>query len=188
MRILSAALLTLSLAVVLDARVKVQVDHNPKFAFQNVKTWDWSPDSPGQVRMARTQTDDPEAVRRRAEPIILDAMTKEMTARGVAEAKGRTPDIVATYYLLLTTNMQTQSAGQFLPIVANWGLPPWPQATTSIKVMNRGSLVIDLAADGTVVWRGVANAELKVDATEKDRETRIREAIRDLLKKFPPKS
>ena len=53
-------------------------------------------------------------------------------------------------------------------------------------MMNRGSLVLDLSANGSVVWRGVAQANIKFDVDEKKRETLIREAVRDLLKRFPP--
>ena len=61
--------------------------------------------------------------------------------------------------------MSTQTMGQFLPATTAWGLPPFPQATQSLKIMNRGSLVLDLSAKGTVVWRGVAQAKIKMDAT-----------------------
>ena len=63
MRSLSIATLLVALiAVSIDARVKVNVDHDPKFAFANVKTWDWNPAGPGEIRMGRTQNDDPEAM------------------------------------------------------------------------------------------------------------------------------
>jgi hypothetical protein len=190
MRTLAVPTIILALVTVaaLDARVKVQVDYNKEFNFKSVKTWDWNPEGRGNVKMARTQTDDPESAQRRAEPIIMDAVAKEMTARGLSQSTGLQPDIVVTYYLLLTTNMSTQEAGQFLPSVAHWGLPPFPMSTTSIKVLNRGSLVLDLSSKGTVVWRGVAQAEIQPDAQEKQRESKIREGVRDLLKRFPPKN
>ena len=59
--------------------------------------------------------------------------------------------------------------------------------TQSLTMMNRGSLVIDLSAKGAVVWRGVAQANVKFDADQNKRETLIREAVRDLLKRYPPK-
>jgi hypothetical protein len=187
--LLSAIVVALAIGTVLSARVKVQIDHDKEFDFKSVKTWDWNPEGRGNIKMARTQNDDPEAAQRRAEPIIVDAVAKEMAARGLTSASGQAqaPDVFVTYYLLLTTNMSTQEAGQFLPIVAHWGLPPFPASTTSIKVLNRGSLVLDLTAKDRIVWRGVAQAELQPDAQEKQRETKIREAVRDLLKRFPPK-
>jgi hypothetical protein len=97
------------------------------------------------------------------------------------------PHLTVHYYLLLTTNMSAQTIGQFLPATTSWGLPPFAQATQSLEMMNSGSLVLDLSAKGTVVWRGVAQANIKMDATAKKREALLREAIRDLLRRFPPK-
>ena len=83
--------------------------------------------------------------------------------------------------------MSTQTVGQFLPATSAWGLPPFAPATQSLKVMNQGSLVLDLSAKGVVVWRGVAQAKIAFDADDKKREALLREAVRDLLKRYPPK-
>ncbi len=89
--------------------------------------------------------------------------------------------MIVNYYLLLTTNQTTQSIGQFLPATMSWGLPLIPQATQSLKVLNQGSLVIDLTAKGNVVWRGVAQAEIKIGSDLKKREAKLREGVRDML-------
>jgi hypothetical protein len=174
------------MAHTLLARVDVKVEFDRAFDFKSVKTWAWDPSGPGQVKMARTQTDDPEAMQQRAEPVIVDAVRAEAARRGL-QAAASTPDVVITYYLLLTTNLTGQTLGQFLPAVAEWGLPPFPPATQSLSLMNQGSLVLDLTAMGKVVWRGVANAKIKVDANDKQREGLLREAVRDLLRRFPPR-
>ena len=168
------------------ARVKVQIDFEKSFNFKAVRTWGWGVDGPGSIMMARTAEDDPDAMKKRAEPPIVDAVTIEMTRRGLSQAP-EAPDLTVTYYLLLTTSMSTQTVGQFLPGTVSWGLPPFAQSTQSLKFMNRGALVLDLSAKGTVVWRGVEQADIKMDATEQKRETLLREAVRDLLKRFPPK-
>jgi hypothetical protein len=54
-------------------------------------------------------------------------------------------------------------------------------------MMNYGSLVIDLSANKTVVWRGLAQAKIKTDADDQRREALIREAVRDLLRRYPPR-
>ena len=169
------------------APVDVKVEFDKTFDFKPMKTWGWNPQQPGEVKMARTKDDDPEAARQRAEPVILDAVSTEIGRRGLQRATSA-PDLIVTYYLLLTTNMTTQTMGQFLPATTGWGLPPFAQATQSLKMMNQGSLVLDLSANGTVVWRGVAQAKIEFDADEKKRETLIREAVRDLLRRYPPKS
>ena len=168
------------------ARVDVKVEFDKAFDFGAVKTWAWRADTPGDVKMARTKDDDPDAARRSAEPIILDAVAGELAKRGLTAATG-TPDLTVTYYLLLTTTMSAQTMGQFLPATVAWGLPPFDQATQSLKMMNRGSLVLDLSKGGTVVWRGLAQSDIKFDADAKKRETLLREGIRDLLAKYPVK-
>jgi len=168
------------------ARVDVKVEFDKKFNFKAVRTWGWNPSGAGDVKMARTKDDDPDAVRKVAEPIIKDAVEQEIAKRGLKSASG-TPDLTVTYYLLLSTTMTAQTMGQFLPAVSGWGLPPFAGATQSLDMMNRGSLVLDLSHQGTVVWRGLAQAKIDFDATDQHREELIREAVRDLLRKYPAK-
>jgi hypothetical protein len=173
--------------VALEA-VDTQVDYDKAFDFKPVKTWAWDRAEPGSVKMARTQYDNPEAMQKKVDPWIRDEMTKAMARQGLTEATGSfAPDVTVKYFVLLTLNVETQTVGQFLPAVAMWGLPPFAPATQSVKILNRGSLVLDFSAKGAVVWRGVAQAEIAPDAGDKKREDRVREGIRDLVKRFPPK-
>ena len=164
--------------------VDVRVDFDKAFNFKPVRTWGWNPNGPGDVKMARTPDDDPEAARRQAEPIILDAVAAELTRRGLTQASN--PDVFVTYYLLLTMGQSAQTMGQFLPTTPEWGLPPFAPQTTSLEIVNQGSVVLDISAKGEVVWRGIAQAKVKMDADEKKREALLREAVRDLLRRFPP--
>ena len=142
-------------------------------------------DSSGDVVMARTQQDDAKAMKESAEPVIVSAVAAEMPKRGLQQAAE--PDVTLTYYLLLSINASAQTVGQFLPATTAWGLPPFPEATQSLSVMNQGSLVLDFSAKGDVVWRGVAQATIKPDAPAAKREALLRDAIREVLKRFPPK-
>jgi hypothetical protein len=95
--------------------------------------------------------------------------------------------LTVRYILLLTTNMSTQTLGQFLPPTVAWGVPPFAAATQSIEIRNRGALVIDVSAKGTVVWRGVAQDDIRMDADDERRRRTLREAARDLMRRFPPR-
>ena len=57
--------------------------------------------------------------------------------------------------------MSAQTMGQFVPSTMAWGLPLFPQATQSLKVLNQGSLVLDLSAKGSggLAWRGAGGAQ-----------------------------
>jgi hypothetical protein len=184
-----ATVLVLIAHVVLEA-VDVKTAHDMTFDFKPMKTWGWNPAGAGQVKMARTKDDDSESMRKRVDPLIRQAVATEMTKRGLKEVTSN-PDLTLTYYLLLTVNVETQQFGQFVPTAVIWDLPVFPPATQSFKVLNRGSLVLDMAAknakDG-VVWRGVAEAQLEPDASPQKRESKLKEAVRDLVRKYPPRN
>lgn len=181
-----AAVIVILAAGTLSGRVKVQVEYDKSFDFKNARSWGWASEL-GQVFVARTKDDSAALMRKRAEPIILDAVNKEMPQRGLTSASGGSSDLTIAYYLLLATSMDAQMMGQFLPAVGFWGLPPFQGATQSLEMMNAGTLVLDFRAKDGVVWRGVARAEIAFDATDEKREKLLREAVRDLLRRFPPK-
>jgi hypothetical protein len=184
-RLVASVLLTLTLAATAAlARVDVRVEYDKTFDFSAPRTWAWDAKGAGDVMMARTQDDDPELVKSMVDPWMLDAMDKEM-ARLKLTRTSAGGDLTVKYYLLLSTSFSAQSMGQFLPPVAAWGLPPFAPATQSLKFMNRGSLVIDLKAKDTVVWRGLAETNIQPDTDNKKREALVREAVRDLLRRYP---
>jgi hypothetical protein len=168
-----------------SASVKVRVDFDKEFQFRNARTVGWAPKA-GAVMVGRSPDDDPEDIRRRAEPIIVDAVNAELPKRGLGPASG-TPDLTVTYYLLLTIGDSSQTLGQFLPPVTKWAIPPFNPATTSLKVIQEGSLVLDLSSGNQPVWRGVGEAEIKLGLDEEKRAALIREAVQEILKRYPPR-
>jgi len=166
--------------------VDVNVEYGKTFDFTTVRTWAWSPKGAGDVIIARTKDDDPAAVKRKAEPLIQDAVAGEMMRKGLKQAADQ-PDVTVTYYLLLSNNMTSQTMGQFLPATTAWGYMLVAPSTQSIKMMNQGALVLDLTAKDVVVWRGVAQARVAFEVDDKKREAILREGVRDLFKRYPPK-
>jgi Domain of unknown function (DUF4136) len=156
------------------------------FDFTQAHTWAWNPKGAGEVVAARTKDDDPQGIKRRAEPIIMSAASVEMPRRGLTAATAA-PDLTLTYYLLLTIGDSRQVAGQFLPAVAQWGIPPFTPQTTALEYIPTGSLVLDLAAKGEVVWRGVGEGKIDWDLNEKQREKLVRDAVKKILDRYPPK-
>jgi hypothetical protein len=165
--------------------VKVRVEFDKMFDFSQLRTWAWDANA-GQVVLARTREDDPDAFKKRAEPVILDAVNMEMPRRGLKPATG-TPDVTLIYYLLLTVGSSAQTLGQFLPSTAQWGLPYFAPSTTSLSVIQQGSLVLDVSANGRLVWRGIGEAEIDPGIDEKKRTALLREGVQDILRRFPPK-
>lgn len=173
---------------VLHAKIDVKVEHDKAFDFKSVRTWAWSEGERGAVIMARTQKDDPAAMREAAEPIIVAAMARESARRKLTEAPAGSADVRLKYHLLMSMGESAQTMGQFLPGATQWGLPLFPAATQSLTLMNQGSLVFDFSAKDTVIWRGVAYAKIKLDADNDKRQSLLEEAVQELMKRFPPKS
>jgi uncharacterized protein DUF4136 len=166
--------------------VKIRTDYSKTFDFAAAKTWSWYPDRPGDVHMARTADDDPETVKKRAEPIVFDAVAAELAKKGLTRSdKGA--DLTVKYYLLITIGSSAQYIGQFVPSVPEWGLPPMMGATQALRVIEQGSFVVDIWSKDDIVWRGVAVAELKPNQPQDKRAALLREAARKLFERFPPK-
>jgi hypothetical protein len=191
----SAAALVVAIAMsrvgapALDAKVKIRVQHDERFDFRGLKTWAWYPSGAGEVKMLISADDDPARVRAQVEPIITDAVAGELAKRGLAPApSGTAADVHVLYYLLISVGDSSQTMGQFVNTPA-WGLPPISGGTTSLEIYEQGSLALDLIAvsQKSTVWRGVAQAEIDWERTSAQRQQRIRDAIRDMLAKYPPK-
>ena len=185
MKSVTTLVLVLALSIPALAGIKLKVDADKDFDFTTVKTWAWS-EGVGDIMMARTPKDDPEAARKLAQPIIMDTVAAQLPLRGLQMAKA-TPDLTLRYYMLLTIGDQSQTMGQFVPTVLDWGLPLFAPATTSYKVIRTGALVLDLRAKDKVVWRAVAEAEIKMDTDMKKREKLLADAVKEMLSKYPPK-
>jgi Domain of unknown function (DUF4136) len=166
------------------AAVKVHVDVDKTFDFRQAATWAWAVPTAGFVMAARTSTDDPDAIQKLAEPVIMDAVIAEMQTRGMSHTIEK-PDVTLKYYLLLTLGTSAQTIGQFLPPVAQWGVPPFTPSTQSLKVIQQGSLVLDVFAKDAVVWRGAGAAEIKPDLPQEKRAALIREAVKQIVRRYP---
>lgn len=176
-------------AAPIGARVKVRTEFDPAADFTKLKTYAWPADSPGQVKMMLTKDDDPEALRKRFEPTLIAAAEAALTAKGfVKAAAGQPSDFLVAYFALVSINNEAQTVGQFLPSTVAWGVPPFLATTSSLKIYEQGSLVMDVwTPDKKPMWRGVAQAEMNRQKPQPEREKRVREAITDILKQFPPK-
>ena len=172
------------------AKIKVKAEPDPLFDFATVRTWAWDADA-GDVIMARTQRDDPAALKARIDPLIRKYVAAAMLKKGLTESTGPTPDVHLRYYVLITVGQSGQYMGQFLPAVPYWGLPAFSAgATTSLSVVTKGSLVLDALLPGTVgerkvIWRGIAESTVGDGDSTAERDARIRDATAGLVQKFP---
>jgi len=171
------------------AGIDVHVENSPTFDFTTLKTWTMNPNGAGNaVRIISADDKDSTELKKNWETKVLPIVQEGFVKRGFPKATGE-PDFYVTCYVLVTAGSSSQQMGQFLSPVPEWGLPYFAPSTTALSVFPQGSLILDIAPRATndVVWRGVAQAELKWDDTEAKRAQHVRDAVQDLLKKFPPK-
>jgi hypothetical protein len=177
-----------ALLTIADAKVKVNTKRDEAFNFRGLRTWAWHPDGAGEVKMMLTPDDNPAAMQARFEPVIKDAVVRELTARQLVAAQpGQTPDVYVMYYVLISTNTNRSVVGQNVTAEMYWAVPMFAQATQGFEIFEEGSLILDISSPATraLVWRGVAQAKIDRERTPAQRDTRLRDAISSLLGKFP---
>jgi len=187
MVVLAAVSIVWTASIGIEAKTDINVDYDKTFSFAGLRSWAWHPDGAGDVRLAISSQDDPKRVAARVDPIILPAVERELTVRGLARVNDG-GDLHVHYYMLGTVGDSTQIQGQFLPAITNWGLPPFLAQTTALSVYPVGTLIIDVTSPaGAIVWRGSAARKLDLDKPDTERRKTLERAIHDLLNKFPPK-
>ena len=178
----------LLVSIRLDAKTEINVQYDKKFAFAGLRTWSWHPDGAGDVRLAFTADDDPKRVAARVDPIIIPAVEREMAARGFTRVDGPA-DLHLHYYVLGTVGTASQTHGQFLPSVPEWGIPPFTPSTSALSIYPVGTLIIDVTSPAVqaIVWRGSAAREINLERPPDERRQVLERAVRDLLRRFPQK-
>ena len=168
--------------------IKITVQRNKDYQYENRRTWAWDPKEPGTVRVLQAMGD-PEKIKAGMEPIIVPAVEQGLAKRGFTQAPADKADFHVCYYLLVGPNYTAQYHGQFIGAVPAWGLPDFVQSTSSLKVIDQGSLVVDVTSTELkmVIWRGVAAAEINGRLSGAERQARIEKGVTDMLKNFPPK-
>jgi hypothetical protein len=180
--------LTMTIGRLEAAKTDITVEYDKKFTFTGLKTWSWHPEGKGKVLLALTAENDPKVVADRVDPVIIPALERELGARGLTMAPA-SPDFYVHYFVLGTLQNSSQVAGQFLPATPEWGIPPFLASTTATRTYPMGTLILDVtsAAQQRLVWRGTAARKIQIDRPDSERRKVLEDAIREMVKKFPPK-
>ena len=186
---LFAFALTAATALVGAAKVKVQTQYDKTFDFKGLHTYAWHPTGAGDVKVLQSSDDNPAQLRAQLEPMIVRSVDAALAQRGFTLATSGTPDLHVYYYVLIGPSIASQTMGQFVAPVPEWGLPPFTPQTTSLEIYEQGTLIVDLSVPSrnSMVWRGSAQTEVDRRVSVEGREKRIRDAVQEMLKKFPPK-
>jgi Domain of unknown function (DUF4136) len=125
---------------------------------------------------------------------IVAAIDKELAAKGLTKSEAN-PDLVVVYHVAFDKekDISTYSSGYgggYGPYGYGWG-GGWGGTTTSTQVRDIlvGTMVIDIAdvKKNQVAWRGMGVKEINTTASPEKRDKSINEAVKKILKNYPPK-
>ena len=160
--------LTISCSTIYD----VKHDYDRQANFSGLKTFDWmqAPERAGENDLI---------VRR-----IKKAVNTELQAKGLLKTANN-PDFLIAEYHGKRDQIQVSDAGH-----GRGGRYGYRPVGVSAYTFEEGSLILDFvdAKSKQMIWRGSAKAEVQNIMTPEEREKLINEAVKKILKKFPPLS
>jgi hypothetical protein len=160
------------------SRFTVQSSYDPAASFQGPKTYAWKPGpqpSIGDPRVSDTVVD----------TAVRDAVDRELAAKGFT----RSPADSAHFLLAYDAGIDFESSTVAITRSTNAGADawvPWQHLQTSDFEQGTIGLMV-FSPPAKLMWRGVATGIFDPTATREQREQRITDAIRKLLKPFPPR-
>ena len=173
--------LTASAALALGcASISVNSEFDPDADYASYQTFDWMP---SESRRVDLRARDPLVEQR-----IRDAIERELGAKGLQKVSSGDPDVRIGYLLVLEESVDAQAI--YTGAAPDWQYRSYGPGTTTeqIRVLTTGTMVIDVFDSGEkeLVWRGVAEGEVKELQDPEKRRARINDAVGKILAEFPP--
>jgi hypothetical protein len=153
----------------------VQFDYNTKTDFANLKTYNWMP------LPEKADIDSFNVAR------VKKAVNTDLQAKGLSLAADN-PDFLIAEHLGKETKVSVMDWGyDYGPYAGYWG-GYWGPGGVSTYQYEEGSLILDFVDPQTkqLIWRGSAKAQVGDVGTPEKREALINEAVKKILKNFPP--
>lgn len=125
---------------------------------------------------------------------IVAALEKELATKGLTKSEAN-PDIIVVYHVAFDKekDISTYSSGYgggYGPYGYGWG-GGWgsTSSTTTVRDILVGTMVIDIAdaKKNQIAWRGMGVKEVNTTASPEKRDKSINEAVKKILKNYPPK-
>ena len=130
---------------------------------------------------------DPKVVQAELDPIIVAAVDREFTSRGIKKvAEGG--DVQVVYYLSHGTSMATSTMGSYYQYATDFYVGGvYGGQTTYSQVVEEGSIVLDIVDDRRAIWRVTASAKINRENDDAKRRKVIEDAVKKMFEKYPKK-
>lgn len=158
------------------ATIEVRTAHDPKATFPKQGSYAWVPgpsDLPKDPRIDNAQL---EARVRRA---VADGLAE----RGYRLSNSERPVMLVGFHVVLDESLKPSIASR------KYGYGPGLWGDSLGPDFERGSLILDILDPETkkLIWRGIAEADLDLTVSEDKKQKHAHQAVRQMLKQFPPK-
>ncbi len=169
------------------AKIKVEAKRE-NVDFSTIKTYMWLPSPPPKTEIAPGVARDPVEVQKELEPTIMQTADRELAAHGWMRVESGA-DVQVVYYLAHGVGFNASNLGEYYQYATGYALvvSPLISPTDNIKVMEEGTLVIDVVQDRKAIWRGTASTTIDRDNSDEKRLKRLTEAVTKLIAKLPAK-
>jgi len=165
--------------------MKVNVDYDESFDFQQLKTWSWR--YAEQPQTGDKFLDNPlrdQRIRSSIETVLAE---KDLT-RSSAKA-----DFLVSYELKVETKEKTSNVSVFVG-TGTWGrhggvsVGAGAPVASSSTPYNVGTLYIDFLdpASGDLRWRGTGTATMSETGSPEENQRAMQEAVRKIMENYPP--
>ncbi len=170
------AILLMLLNVLLGgcAGMAIEAEQDPAVTFNRYETYSWGSNqrAPGDVRVTSAL---------RAQ--IVDDIDRQLTGKGYLRVN-RDGDFSVIYRVTIEGETIVQTLDGYAGSVWTEDLA---RPVLALRRYEEGTLIIDII-DGEserLVWRGSAKAEVRQRVSIEDRSSRVAEAVRKVLERFP---
>jgi len=160
------------------APLTVDYDYDTTYDFAKLKTYDWLPSPPGDQMEEMT------------EKRFQGALNSQLQAKGYTRS-GEAPDFLLSMEGAKKTVQKGSTA-----VGASVAVPVGSHGSVSLgggkskpRVKQEGELTVLITerASGSLLWKGMAAAEIKPKQSPEEQQQKINAVIAELLKNFPPK-
>ena len=171
--------------------LEVSYDYDPKADFAGLASYAWL-DEP-QKPTGDPRIDGNTILRDR----IHEAVNTELRARGFQEVSAD-PDFLVAYHVSLDRRQSVQTLNNYYGYGPGWGYGYgasyrpgyWAGAPeTYVYEYEEGTLILDIVnpENKQLMWRGSATDEVSFKSNPVKDQTKLNEAVQELLEHFPPK-
>jgi len=160
------------------APLTVDYDYDTTYDFAKLKTYDWLPSPPGDQMEEMT------------EKRFQGALNTQLQAKGYNRS-AETPDFLLSMEGVKKTVQKGSTA-----VGASVAVPVGSHGSVSLgggkskpRVKQEGELTVLITerASGSLLWKGMAAAEVKPKQSPEEQQQTINAVIAEILKNFPPK-